>query len=214
MDSILKSSEVALHRILRQGTGRALDNYCAFFSDSPACVLQINGQPVGTGPVGSDAKFNIPFTAPGAAGDYTVVTSFTPAGGSAPIGGGSAQLTVSTTGTATVTTAVAPNPSAPNGTVVASGTVTITSGSPAGGTVTVTVRLQSPVLLYTSYCKLKLFACSLRNACTPEPAMPCSCTCPLNGCSLPKRMPPECPSACFCGWAASVKGVREQSRHT
>ncbi|CAL8470291.1 g9833 [Coccomyxa elongata] len=105
-------------------------------------TVSINGQPVGTGPVGSDGKFSIPFTAPSATGNYTVVTSFTPAGGSAPTGGGSAQLTVSTTGTATVTTAVAPNPSAPNGTVVASGTVTTTSGSPAGGTVTVTINGQ------------------------------------------------------------------------
>ncbi|BDA44329.1 hypothetical protein COCOBI_05-5130 [Coccomyxa sp. Obi] len=104
--------------------------------------LTINGQPIGTVTVSSDGKFSIPFTAPGSAGTYTVVTAFTPAGGSAPTGAGSASLTVSTSGTATVTTSVAPNPTAPNGTAIASGTVTTTSGSPGGGTVTITINGQ------------------------------------------------------------------------
>ncbi len=115
---------------------------CKLISDAPRYVpLQINGQPVGTGTVGSDGNFNIPFTAPGVPGTYTVVTSFTPAGGSAPTGGGSASLTVSTTGTDSITSTISPNPGSPGGSETASGTVTTATGSPGGGTVTVTVRL-------------------------------------------------------------------------
>lgn len=106
---------------------------------SCACV-QLNGQPVGSAVVGADGKYNIPFTAPAKPGDYPVSTTFTPAGASSPAATAQSTLTVSPPTGASLALSLIPDVLGPNGLGALGGTVTLGSGSPAGGSVAFTVR--------------------------------------------------------------------------